>query len=95
MSLSEQDVAEFARSARLALTAEEFAKYTRDLAALEELASALLMPTELLHPSAAPITLGDMRADSVVEEFSREELLAQAPVTEDGFFVVPRTVEGV
>ena len=95
MSLSEKDVAELARAARLALTAEELTRYTQDLRSLEELAACLLLPSADTHPEEEPARLADLRNDSLAPCLARDELLQSAPVTKGGYVVVPRTVEGV
>ena len=94
MSLSEKDMAELARAARLALTHEELMQYARDLEALEDLASSLLLPFEAEPVLEKPISLEGMRKDLAVPCLSRDTLMLLAPMTKDGYFAVPRTVEG-
>lgn len=95
MSLSEKEVAELARSARLTLTAEELTRYAHDLEALEDLASALLVPFAYELAPCEPIQFDDLRRDFVAPGPSRDELLSLAPSQKDGYFAVPRAVEGL
>jgi len=47
--------------------------------------------TEGVEPMSHAIPIVNvMREDEVVHEFSREELMANAPLKEDGFFRVPK-----
>ena len=89
------DVRKIAMLARIALSEDEAEKLGPQLARildyvrkLEELDTEGVEPTAHPHDFACPL-----RADIVTNANMREELLAVAPVAEDGFYVVPRVVE--
>lgn len=94
MSVTETEVAELARAARLALTSEELMQYARDLEALEALASSLLLPFEAESVTEQPISLEGMRKDLATPCLPRDAWMLLTPMTKDGYFAVPRTVEG-
>lgn len=91
MTISQETVQHVAKLARLELTPEESERYTQDLgkilALVEELNQVDLSQVELGMDSSAPTVF---REDKAVREFSREELMANAPLEEDGFFRVPK-----
>ena len=65
-----------------------FAKRQDDIAFLEKI------DTSNVEPMAQVIsTAFSLREDALEQPFSREELLAQAPVTDAGYFCVPRVIE--
>jgi aspartyl-tRNA(Asn)/glutamyl-tRNA(Gln) amidotransferase subunit C len=87
-----------ARLARLALDEEELRALApelgRILAAFEVLArftAAAPAPEDAPPPAAAG---GRTRGDMPQPSLPREEILAAAPSSEDGFFAVPKTVGG-
>ena len=82
--------------ARLDLTAAEKAgalvHISRILGYCESLAA---LPTEGVEPSAYPFPLGNrLRPDEPEPSLEPGEALANAPDRADGFFRVPRIVEG-
>ena len=78
--------------ARLALGEDELARlapqFARILEAFQHLARAPAPPAE---DEAAPSARA--RADEPAPSLAREALLSQAPAAEDGFYLVPKTVE--
>lgn len=94
MELSRETVEALAYSCRLALTDEEIAQYCRDLGELEELAYALLALPSERHASTKAVPLADLREDCLHAAYTREQMLAAAPHSSNGYIVVPRTVEG-
>lgn len=94
MKISPETVAKIASLARLELPDDKvglFAEQLGDVLAymdkLGELDTANVEP--LYSPVDKPTP---MREDTVVKEFTREELLAGAPQTDGEFFIVPRIV---
>ncbi|WP_303675131.1 Asp-tRNA(Asn)/Glu-tRNA(Gln) amidotransferase subunit GatC [Vampirovibrio chlorellavorus] len=91
MTISQETVQHVAKLARLELTPEESERYTQDLGKIltlvEELNQVDLSQIELGMDASTPTVF---RADQAVREFSREELMANAPHEEDGFFRVPK-----
>lgn len=94
---------ELARLARLSLSEEELGQLApeleRILRAFEVLARHEPRPElAAAHRPAAPRPAGadrdHGREDEPIPSLEREALLASAPLHEDGFFVVPKTVGG-
>ncbi|MBV8304956.1 MAG: Asp-tRNA(Asn)/Glu-tRNA(Gln) amidotransferase subunit GatC [Acidimicrobiia bacterium] len=90
--MSPDDVAHVARLARLDLTDEELVRFTGQLGAvLEHAADIAALDIADVPPTAHPLPLTNvLRPDEPQASLDREEVLAQAPATEDGRFRVPR-----
>ena len=90
--LTRAEVAQVARLARLELTDEELDMFTGQLAdVLEHAADVEALEIDDVPPTAHPLPLVNvLREDVVVPSLDRDEVLAAAPHTEDGRFVVPR-----
>lgn len=91
MTITQETVQHVAKLARLELTPEETERYTQDLGKIlslvEQLNEVDLSQVELdMDTSTATV----FREDKAQREFSREELMANAPSEEDGFFRVPK-----
>ncbi len=91
----EIDIAHVARLARLALSEEELATYRSQLGViLEHAAKVQSVATDGLEPTAHPLGLvNGFREDRVRPSLDRNEVLAVAPQTADGYFVVPPALE--
>lgn len=91
MTITQQTVEHVAKLARLELTPEEIEHYTQDLgkilALVEQLNEVDLSQVDVALSLNEPTVF---RADQGYREFSREELLKNAPSEEDGFFRVPK-----
>jgi aspartyl-tRNA(Asn)/glutamyl-tRNA(Gln) amidotransferase subunit C len=90
--ISAADVAHVARLARLDLTGEELERYTEQLGAvLDHFADIAALDLAGVPPTAHPLPLTNVfRADVPQPSLDRDEVLSQAPATEDGRFRVPR-----
>ncbi|AWE42824.1 MULTISPECIES: Asp-tRNA(Asn)/Glu-tRNA(Gln) amidotransferase subunit GatC [unclassified Actinobaculum] len=91
-SISADEVARVARLARIALTPEEIERLAGEL---DVIASAAAKVSEVATPdvpaTSHPIPLTNvMREDIAVETLDRSEVLAAAPASEDGKFLVPQ-----
>lgn len=95
MRITREDVVHVAKLARLQLTDEEIDTYTRQLDdILDHAARVDGLDTEGVDPTAHPIPLANvLREDTVRPSLDRDEVLAQAPSAEDGYFRVPRILE--
>ncbi|MCB4768509.1 Asp-tRNA(Asn)/Glu-tRNA(Gln) amidotransferase subunit GatC [Ancylobacter sp. Lp-2] len=95
MSVDQATVRRVAHLARIAVTEEEVVHLQGELNAIlafvDELAEVDVTGVEPMT-SVTPMTL-PLRADVVTDGFYPERVLANAPVTEDGFFAVPKVVE--
>ncbi len=89
--ITRDDVAHVARLARLELSDEELDEFTAQLAAvLEHAADVEALEIDDVPPTSHPLPLVNvMRPDVVAPSLDREEVLAQAPLAEDGRFRVP------
>ncbi len=87
-----KEVEHVAKLARLELTEEEKVKFSKQLGDILDYAQQMNeIDTEGVEPMSHAIPIVNvMREDEVVHEFSREELMANAPLKEDGFFRVPK-----
>src|SRR2546423_15682342 len=89
--ISREDVAHVPKLARLELTDGELDTYTTQLAAiLEHAADVEALDVADVPPTMHPYPLRNVtRTDDVRPCVDRDEVLAQAPATEDGRFKVP------
>ena len=89
------DIAHVARLARLGLSPEELEHYRAQLGViLEHAARVQEIDTASLEPTAHPLGLvNGFRLDEVQPSLDRDEVLAQAPAAQDGYFVVPPALE--
>ena len=87
-----KDVEHVAKLARLALSEEEKEKFAPQLNSILEYVNALNeVDTTGVEPMAHSIKISNvMREDEVKQDFTRDEMLKNAPEEEDGFFRVPK-----
>ena len=95
MELTREQVDEIAELARLTLTEVEIAMYQEQLSAVLEYAERLqALDTDIIPPTATVLpTRNVMRSDEPCASMTREEILANAPETEDGCFRVQAVLE--
>ena len=91
----EIDIAHVARLARLDLSPEEMDTYRSQLGDILEHAAQVQSlegdpSTESEHPLGF---VNAYREDEVAPSLDRDEVLEQAPESEDGYFVVPPAME--
>jgi len=86
------DISRVAHLARIALTEDELERYTEQLEQiLEHAARVQALPTDGIEPTSHPLTMVNaFRSDEVTACLDRDEVLAEAPDPEDGYFRVPR-----
>lgn len=89
------DIAQVARLARIGLTEEELAAYGLQLEdILEHAARVQALDTDDVAPTAHPLPMVNAhRSDEVEPTLDRDEVLAQAPDHEGGYFRVPAFLE--
>ena len=95
MSVDKQTVRKVARLARIAVPEERLeplaAELNGILAWIEQLNE---VDVEGVEPMTTPVKMTlPMREDKVTDGNKRDQVLANAPRTEDGFFVAPKVVE--
>ncbi|KAK51885.1 Asp-tRNA(Asn)/Glu-tRNA(Gln) amidotransferase subunit GatC [Bordetella bronchiseptica] len=102
MALNEQDVARIARLARIELTPDQRGRAQAELNGILHLIERLqAVDTQGVEPLAHPLSAHEditlrLREDAVSEqatEAHRAELLANAPESADGLFLVPKVIE--
>ncbi len=87
------DVKHLAKLARLRIEDDELPKFEKDMESIVSMVEQLSQPkTEVvgLDPEHPMKLRGDVESDV---KFTRNELLANAPKTQNGCVVVPKTVE--
>lgn len=95
MHVDEATVRRIARLARIKITDEEAAGLESELSAILDWVEQLKeVDTEKVDPMTrvVPISL-KQRADVVSDGGKATEIVANAPMSEDDFFVVPKVVE--
>lgn len=95
MKITKEEVEKVAHLARLNLTEEEKEKMILDMAAIIEFADKI---SELdigdVPPTDHIIPINNVfREDKVHPSMDRDELLRNAPSSENGYFSVPKVVE--
>ena len=89
--ISRDEVAHVARLANLQLTDEQLDSFTTQLGAvLEHARDVEALDVSDVEPTAHPFELVNvLRPDQVRPTLDRDEVMAQAPASEDGQFRVP------
>lgn len=87
-----KDVEHVAKLARLELTQEEKEKFSKQLGDILKYVEQMnQVDTQGVEPMSHAIPMVNvMREDAVVSENTKVELMANAPLKEDGFFRVPK-----
>lgn len=95
MSLDSKTVSKVASLARLEISAEEAEKYGPQLSNIINFVEQLNeVDTDNVEPLASPVDITlRLREDAVTDGDMQEKILANAPETLEGFFVVPKVVE--
>ncbi len=95
MSLAVEDLERLARLARLHFSPEDVTRYRDELNTILNMVDTLkAADTAGVEPMAHPLDMAQrLRPDVVSETNQREKLMAAAPQTESGLFVVPRVIE--
>lgn len=89
------DIGHVARLARLALSDPELEAYRSQLGViLEHAARVQALDTSGVEPTAHPLGITNaFRHDEITPPLDREEVLSQAPLARDGYFVVPPAMD--
>ncbi len=95
MKLSADQVDRIAELARLALTEQERTLYQEQLSDILDYFERLQeLDTDAIEPTASVLPLRSvMRADVSRPPSQREDMLANAPATEEGCFLVPAVLD--
>jgi len=94
LALTIEEVEHVARLARLSLTDSEKEMYAQQLGSILDFFAMLnRLPTDGVEPLAHVLPLFNvMREDEVGQSLPRDEAIANAALTEDGQFKVPKIV---
>ncbi|MGE4263514.1 MAG: Asp-tRNA(Asn)/Glu-tRNA(Gln) amidotransferase subunit GatC [Desulfovibrio sp.] len=94
MSISPEEVAKVARLARLDLSQDTIGQYSAQLDGILEYMDKLSeLDTASVEPMYTPVDqVSVMRDDVVRKDYTREDILKNAPETDGAFFIVPRIV---
>jgi aspartyl-tRNA(Asn)/glutamyl-tRNA(Gln) amidotransferase subunit C len=95
MALDEKTVARIARLARIAIPEDELAPLAGELSHILEWIEQLNeVDTEGVAPMTSVVAMKlAWREDRVSDGGRPEDILANAPARQDGYFVVPKVVE--
>jgi len=95
MALEAAQVEKIAHLARLGIDADAIPDYARNLSAILAFVEQLnRVDTTGVEPLAHPLEATQrLRPDVVTEPDEREKFLRNAPLTEDGLYLVPRVIE--
>ena len=95
MALAREQVLAIAHLARLDIDEKDVARYADDLSGILALVDQLsAIPVDDVAPMAHPLDMNQrLRSDEVTESDQREALMAAAPETEQGLFLVPKVIE--
>ena len=95
MGLSKAEVEHIAELAKLGLTEEEKEIFRHQLSAILEYAQRLQeLDTDAIPPTAQVVPLQNVMAPDVVRpSLPREDILANAPASQDGMFRVKAILE--
>ncbi len=95
MALNREDVKNIAHLARLAISEDDIAHYQTDLSNILELVEQMnAADTDNVEPMAHPTdAVQRLRKDEVTQTNQREKFMQNAPVQEDGLFLVPKVID--
>ena len=95
MGLTRDEVLHIARLARVGLSEEDVARFQEQLSTiLDHFTLLQQVDTEGVPPTSHTLDLKDVaRPDIVRDSFPREEILANAPLAEEGHFRVRAVLE--
>ena len=95
MKISKNDVINVSELARLEFKEEEIEKFAEQLGNILEYIEKLNeLNTDNVEPTTHVLDISTpLREDKVVKWLSTEEVLKNAPESEDDFFVVPQVIE--
>lgn len=95
MPLQKKEIQNIAWLARLTIEERAIAGYTKDMADILALVEQMQsVDTTAIEPLAHPLEIDtQLRVDEVTEEDQRDSFQKIAPVTEDGYYIVPKVIE--
>ncbi len=95
MSLNKQQVQHIAMLARLSLAEKDIDDVVAKLSSIVDFVDQLqAVPTDDVVPMAHPLDRSQrLRADAVTEAVERDKIQQNAPLVQDGLYLVPKVIE--
>ena len=95
MSLDKSEVQKIAWLARLAINEQDIPNYSDELSNILGVVERMnSVNTEGISPLSSPLDLSArLRPDEVTEKDQRDHFQKDAPLTEDGCYLVPKVIE--
>jgi len=95
MALSPEEVKKIAFLARLSIKEENIGQYSKDLSVILDLVEQMdAANVDDIEPMAHPQdAMQRLRDDVVTEVNQREKLMSNAPLQQDGLFLVPKVLD--
>jgi len=95
MALSPEEVKKIAFLARLSIQEENIEQYSEDLSGILDLVEQMnAANVDDIEPMAHPQdAMQRLRDDTVTEVDQREKLMSNAPLQQDGLFLVPKVLD--
>ena len=95
MALSPEEVKKIAFLARLSIQEENIEQYSEDLSGILDLVEQMnAANVDDIEPMAHPQdSMQRLRDDVVTETNQREKLMSNAPLQENGLFLVPKVLD--
>ncbi|MEM7026972.1 MAG: Asp-tRNA(Asn)/Glu-tRNA(Gln) amidotransferase subunit GatC [Pseudomonadota bacterium] len=95
MSLDKSEIEKIAWLARLQINGTDVPAYCDELSNILQLVERMnAVDTTEIEPLAHPLEIAaKLRPDAVTESNQREQFQADAPLTEDGYYLVPKVIE--
>lgn len=95
-AITKKDIEKIAHLARLTISEQDISDYSRDLTNIIQLVEKInSAETENIEPMAHPLEAltQRLRTDEISEPNQRDLLQQNAPVTEDGVYLVPKVID--
>ena len=95
MSLDKSEVQKIAWLAKLAIDDQDISTYSNELSNILELVESMnSVDTNGISPIAHPLDLtARLRPDQITETNQRDQFQKNAPLIEDGCYLVPKVIE--
>ncbi|GJM04663.1 MAG: glutamyl-tRNA(Gln) amidotransferase subunit C [marine bacterium B5-7] len=95
MSLDKSEVQKIAWLARLSIDEQDISTYSDELSNILDLVESMnSADTDGISPIAHPLDLtARLRTDAVTETNQREQFQKNAPLTDNGCYLVPKVIE--
>ena len=95
MAISKEEIIHIAKLASLNLSDEEIEKYTKDMQEILGLAETVnqVNTDSIVETVGANGNFNVFRKDEVKQEYSKEDLMKNAPSQDEGMFRLPKVIQ--